>query len=284
MPVTAPADRRFLRARVKPGRRPSAWRIRFRRLRRLSAATIGVAAVAIVVRAALASGAFQISRLVVRGTVRLAAGEVLSLMDGLRGQNIFVANLDTWRTRLLESAWVRDATLRRVLPATIEITVTERQPMGIGRIGTELYLVDDRGEVIDEFGPRYVEFDLPVIDGLERTLTGPDAVTGRRRASLAARLLAAVRTRPDLARRISQIDVSDPHDAVVVLDHESVRLRLGEGQFAERLQSYLELGPTLRERVPEMAYVDLRFGERVYVGTAGIAHAEAAPAGRKPEP
>jgi cell division septal protein FtsQ len=44
-------------------------------------------------------------------------------------------------------------------------------------------------------------------------------------------------------------------------------VRLGDAQFLERLESYLDLAPTLRERVPDIDYVDLRFGERVYVGS-----------------
>ena len=39
----------------------------------------------------------------------------------------------------------------------------------------------------------------------------------------------------------------------------------GDDQFLERLQTYLDLAPALRERVREIDYVDLRFDERVYV-------------------
>ena len=59
-----------------------------------------------------------------------------------------------------------DAAIRRVFPGTVAVAISERQPMGIGRIGDDLYLIDDRGGIIDEFGPNYAEFDLPIIDGL----------------------------------------------------------------------------------------------------------------------
>jgi hypothetical protein len=36
----------------------------------------------------------------------------------------------------------------------------------------------------------------------------------------------------------------------------------------ERLQAYFDLAPTLREQVPSIDYVDLRFDERVYVRPA----------------
>ncbi len=54
-------------------------------------------------------------------------------------------------------------------------------------------------------------------------------------------------------------------DAVVVLKDDTALVHVGDEQFAERLQSYVELAPALRERVPEIDYVDLRFDERVYV-------------------
>jgi cell division septal protein FtsQ len=42
-------------------------------------------------------------------------------------------------------------------------------------------------------------------------------------------------------------------------------IQLGEDQFLKRLQAYLELAPTLRERVADIDYVDLRFDDRIYV-------------------
>ncbi|MDE0828104.1 MAG: hypothetical protein OSB03_02775, partial [Vicinamibacterales bacterium] len=45
-------------------------------------------------------------------------------------------------------------------------------------------------------------------------------------------------------------------------------LHLGGDDFLTRLRRYAELGATLRERVPNIDYVDLRFDPRVYVGPA----------------
>jgi cell division protein FtsQ len=269
MPVTAPADRRFLRAKVKPGRRRSAWHARLRLVRAVVVAgALGVAGYA-AVHAIADSGVLRISRIDVRGNTRLSAGEVLALVDDLKGQSMLAADLATWRGRVCGSSWVRDATLRRSLPSTIEITIVERQPMAIGRIGSELFLIDEDGTIIDDYGPRYAELDLPVIDGLTSQASGSGAALNSQRVELVARLLDALGPRPDLARRISQVDVSDPRDAVVILDKDTVSVRLGEEQFAERLQSYVDLAPSLREQVADIEYVDLRFGERVYVAAAG---------------
>jgi cell division septal protein FtsQ len=89
------------------------------------------------------------------------------------------------------------------------------------------------------------------------------------RARLAGRVLADLRHRPDLAGRLSQIDVSDPRDAVVILKGDTALVRIGEDRFADRIQSYLDLQGALRDRVPSIDYVDLRFDERVYVRPQG---------------
>ncbi len=70
---------------------------------------------------------------------------------------------------------------------------------------------------------------------------------------------------------MSQIDVHDAHDAVVLLRRTTRRsCTSGRSKFLERLQSYVDLAPALRERVPDIDYVDLRFDDRLYVRPASV--------------
>jgi cell division protein FtsQ len=213
--------------------------------------------------------ALTITRFTVTGNARMSRGEVVALLDGLRGRSMVAVNLEEWRQKLLSSPWVADAAMKRVLPGTIAIAIAERQPIGLGRLGAELYLVDARGSIIDQFGPNYAEFDLPVIDGLAAPPRDGGALVDEERAMLAARLLASLQARPDLAGRVSEIDVTDVRDAVVILKNDTAALRLGDEQFVDRLQAYLDLAPALRERVERIDYVDLRFDERIYVRPLG---------------
>jgi len=166
----------------------------------------------------------------------------------------------------MASPWVRDAALRRSLPSTIDVVVSERQPIGIGRINGDMYLVDERGVVIDQYGPQYADLDLPIIDGLAAAPGGSaGSLADEGRADLAARVIAAVKSKPGVARQLSQVDVSDLHNASVILNGDPAMLQLGEDQFLTRLQSYIDLAPTLRERVADIDYVDLRFDDRIFV-------------------
>ena len=63
--------------------------------------------------------------------------------------------------------------------------------------------------------------------------------------------------------------MSDLHNASVILKGDPAVIQLGEDQFPARLQSYLDLAPTLHERVADIDSVDLRFDDRIYVRPAG---------------
>jgi cell division septal protein FtsQ len=168
-----------------------------------------------------------------------------------------------------------------VLPATVEVRIRERQPIAIGRVGSALYLVDAHGVVVDEYGPAYADLDLPMVDGLGTASRGK-GVMDEARVALAGRVIAGLASRPDLLDKVSLIDVRNAHDAVVMLEGDTALLRLGEEDFAERLQQYLDLGDALRERVAAIDYVDLRFPERLYVRPArGAAVAPASAQARR---
>ena len=271
MAVPAPADKRFRRAQVKPSRRRG-WRERSWKTAIKAAVLLAVVGYGGYRAAglALAAEALTVTRITVSGNSRMSRGEVLALLEGLRGRNMVTIDLEGWREKLLSSPWVADAAMRRVLPGTVDVFIAERAPMGVGRIGPRLYLIDERGEVIDEFGPNYADLDLPIIDGLAAAGPREDGLLiDEGRAALAGRLLTELQARPALAQRISQVDVTDARDAVLLLKGDTALVRVGDERFLERLQSYIDLSPALRERVPDIDYVDLRFDERVYVRPQG---------------
>ena len=278
MSVTAPADRRFRRSQIHATRR-----------RRLRARPVWRALRVIGVLGLLAAGGYwaagaaadvpwlTVRHLRVHGNQRVHESEIAALLDGLAGENLLSVDLEQWRRQLFASAWVADARLRRRLPGTIDVEIRERVPMGIARAGADLFLMDAAGNVIDEYGPRYADCDLPIIDGLvPRSAARPIAID-RARGQLVSRLMAELRTRPELAKRVSQIDVTNLHDAHVILDGDPAVVRLGDARFVERLESYVGLQATLREQVPDIDYVDVRFGERVYVGLSPASAAAPAP-------
>lgn len=283
MAVQAQTDKRFRRAHVRPARSRASWLLNWQTVLRASIALAVV--VFVIYRAAmmvLSAEALIIEKITVSGNSKMSRGEVIALMDGLRGQNMLTADLEGWRTRLKSSPWVADAAIRRVLPGTVAVAVLEREPIGIGRIKDDLYLIDRRGAIVDTFGPNYAELDLPIIDGLASQSHAGGLLVDEARAALATRVLDAVSARRDLAARVSEIDVTDVRDAIILFKDDTTSLRVGDDQFLKRLESYVDLAPALRERVANIDYVDLRFDERIYVRPQASGHGSQGATGKKP--
>ena len=266
--VSIPADRRFRRTDASIERRRRTRRLLWRAVRWTLPLVVVSAAAWWLGSTLLGSEALQVREISVEGNHRLSAADVEQLVDGLRGENILKVNFDRYERRLLDSPWIADVTLFRALPARIRIHVVERVPLAIARIERELYLVDRTGVVIDTYGPAHQEIDLPLVDGLTEPLAS-SLTPLPERAQLAAACLTALEVNSGLFDRLSQVDVSHPHDAVVVLDDDPALLHLGDQRFVERLQGYLDLRLTLRERYRRIDSVDLRFDDRIYLnGTA----------------
>lgn len=274
-PVAISADKRFHRAHVKPARKRS-------RLRNVSIPLVKTGLLAAFVLVLIYRGGaviaqaplLKIDRIVVVGNHRVSTDELLATLSGLRGENIVLTDLDAWRERLVASPWVREATFHRTLPSTVEVAVAEREPVGIGRLTGRLFLVDERGTVIDAYGPQYADLDLPIIDGLSAGSASGE--TDSERGGLAARVIQAFKAKPNLARRLSQVDVTDQRNAAVILSGDQAVIYVGVDRFLPRIESYLELSSALHARVDDIDYVDLRFDDRIYVRPTGKAAKPAA--------
>jgi cell division septal protein FtsQ len=270
MPVTAPADKRFRRAHIRPTRQ-TPWRRRWLRI----GVTLGVLVLAVVgisgtVAYALSSKRLAIRRIDVNENTRISSGEVRAVLSDLIGRNVLTADIKTSQKKLKGLPWVAEAEIRRILPGAISVAVAERRAMAIARLGDELHLIDRVGYVIAEYGPDYAQFDLPIVDGLTpggKLLVDPD------RAEQVWRVLSALKTRADLASRIALIDVNDPDNVVLTLNGDSALIRVGTDHILERLSSYVEVASALHAQIPDIDYVDLRFKDGVVVRPLHVEHA-----------
>jgi cell division septal protein FtsQ len=265
--VAAPADRRFLRAGMRPARTRvwfATWRWAWRFV---VVAALGLAVVAWLGYLLLRAPVLQVDRIVIHGQVRVPLSDLEARMADARGQSLAFVDLEAYRLRIVESPWVRRATIRRVLPATLDVRIVEREPLVVARLGGQLYLVDADGIIIDGFGPRYREFDLPIVDGLRAPGADGPAIDAAR-LSLVRRLWDDLGGRAELRQRVSQIDVSDPRNAVVLLAGEPARLHVGDTDFLARLGRYEEAASHAASEFGPIDYYDLRF-DRLFVKPAG---------------
>jgi len=203
---------------------------------------------------------FQIASIEVKGNHFLSEGEVREMLGPALGRNLIAANLDGLRENLAASPWVGGAVVRRKLPDTLLVDVTERFPIALAET-EQLYVMDASGELIDLLGPRTANFDLPVLRGLK----GVSVEVRRARARRASALLDDL---GDLSAEVSEIGVDRAGDLRVVLRGDGSVLKLADPPYRKRVLSFLALRQKLRERCPDAEYFDLRFKDRIYAKSA----------------
>jgi cell division protein FtsQ len=181
------------------------------------------------------------------------------------GRSIFAVPLDERRRRLLAIDWVEDATVSRIWPNHLLIRITERQPVafvslplhGVSGQGARFLLVDAQGVLLDP--PLRAQFAFPVLTGLTDDQTDPERrVRVRAMQSLMDDLGPA-------GQNISEIDAAAPDDLTVVAQVEGrpLELKLGDGNYAKRLQNFLLHYPEIRKHAANAKTFDLRLDDRI---------------------
>ena len=219
-----------------------------------------------------AAPSLQIGHMVVRGHERLSTAKCWRSSTACAARTFSPASLDEWQQKLLSSPWVESATIRRVLPSTVEITVQERQPMGIGR--------HRHGDVPDR---RQGRDRRRVRTGVRRYRSAdhrrPGRVAAGRRFDRRCRARRVCRPRdrrrcrpvPRLPRRCR----SSTCRICTMRSPSWTTTRCCCGwasrDFVARLQQYIDLAADAARAVAGMDYVDLRFDERLYVRPSGQA-------------
>lgn len=185
------------------------------------------------------------------------------LMGSLLGRNIFEVNLPELEEEIfrkhpeLLKVWVR-----REFPNRLHIGVTPRMPVAFLRTG-ELFGVDREGILLP--GEHLVRpKDLPTIVGIQERIER-DQIGGVLRSkglAMALVFLEELEELPDLKRYVQTIDVSDPGN-LSFLTPSGLEVRVGEGEFSEKLKLFDRTRVTLGGRFNEIKYIDLRFDEVV---------------------
>jgi cell division protein FtsQ len=213
------------------------------------------------------------------GLTEVTRAEMLPVFGEDIGRNIFFVPLRERRKQLETIPWVQRATVMRLLPDQIRVTVVERQPVAFVRQGQQIGLVDADGVLLNMPPAMMAQhhYSFPVVTGLD-----PKDPLSMRKARMAVyeRLLAELDSSgQQLSEQLSEIDLTDPQDARVLLPEQGTDIlgHFGEDRFLERYQRYKAHIAEWRQQYPKLAAVDLRYDNQVVLemtpGTNAVAAA-----------
>lgn len=219
-------------------------------------ALIGLASVFVLIYSAISvRSMFGLDRVVFSGNSHIT-DEELRQMAGLRqGDDMLFLSAGKISGKLAESPWIRSVSVRKELPGRLFIRVSEAEPFALLDMKGRLFIVDERGRMLEELRETSVPF-LPVITG--------NPYTEKEGFSEAINLVRAVKE-AGLHSKRDRIEViaHKPQDLAVNLDGTVVKV--GAGDHAEKLARLLDLEQEIKERNIPVDYVDLRFANRVVV-------------------
>ncbi len=107
-----------------------------------------------------------IDDIVVLGNERVSKEDIINMAGISRGENLFVVDTKDIIARVMKEPWIDGTEVRKRIPNTIIIEVSERRPLAIVNAGG-LHLMDRKGVVFKSISPRD-DIDLPIISGFSR--------------------------------------------------------------------------------------------------------------------
>ncbi len=204
------------------------------------------------------------------GLTEISRAQMLPVFGEDIGRNIFFVPLDLRRRQLEQIPWVKRATVMRLLPDRIRVSIVERQPVAFSRIGNRIGLVDADGVLLSMSAASMARhhYSFPVLTGIDPA-DPPEA--RRARMAVYMRLMSDLdSTGQHYSQQISEIDLTDPEDARVLMPEQGsdILAHFGEDHFLERYRRYKAHIAEWRQQYPHLASVDLRYDEQVVLDMA----------------
>ena len=112
----------------------------------------------------LLNNSFQIKNVIIEGSEKSNISEIENNVTEFKG-NLIGLNFNSIKEIVESSEWVKRASIKKVLPSTLKINVTENDPYAIYFQEGKSFLIDLDGSIITEINLNNYEDDLLFVRG-----------------------------------------------------------------------------------------------------------------------
>ncbi len=200
------------------------------------------------------------------GNHNVARSQIMDIMGGDIGRNIFFVPLAQRQLQLEHIPWVKSAAVVRFFPNRLREQFQERTPVPFVRVGSHISLIDAGGVVMDlPAGGRQSQYSFPVIVGMGEA---EPLSTRAARMDIYAQLIQDLDSSgAHYSQDLSEVDLSDPDDVKVMVNDPSgaVLVHLGSGNFLNRYKVYVTHVAQWRQQFRKLDSVDLRYDRQIIV-------------------
>jgi cell division protein FtsQ len=212
--------------------------------------------------------ALEIRSITVEGAHQIQKQEVIDLVGLKQGAALHQIVTASIKRQVEGHPWVKEAVVTRVPFHELRISITERKPAAIVRIGSDNFLSDDSGHVLARLGQADNEA-LPMVTGID--LKGFMQGDGGVRQAIVSGIELAKLVGHTYDGRL-QINAANPSNLVASV--RGVQFQFGEDPLGEQWERFRRVKPTLKTlnfdgRGRGANEVDLRYDNRIIVRERG---------------
>jgi cell division protein FtsQ len=201
----------------------------------------------------------------VTGAQHVAHAQIMEVMGGDIGRNIFFVPLAQRKTQLEQIPWVESASVMRFVPNRLRIEIHERTPVAFARIGAHISLIDAGGTLMELAPGGKHKYSFPVIAGMNAG--EPLSTRAARMKNYNALVSDLDSSGAHYSQELSEVDIGDPEDVKVVTadPNGEVLVHLGSGSFLQRYKTYVTRVQQWRQQFEKIESVDLRYEGQIIV-------------------
>ena len=199
------------------------------------------------------------------GLQNVTRSQVMEVMGGDIGRNIFFVPLAQRQVQLQQIPWVESASVMRFVPNHLKVDIHERTPVAFARVGSKVMLVDAVGTLMDLPGTGKKKYSFPVILGMN---SGEPLSTRSARMRIYNDLVSQLDSGGGhYSQELSEVDLTDPEDVKVQANNPDgeVLVHLGSSNYLERYKIYVSHVQEWRQQFDKVESVDLRYDRQIIV-------------------
>ncbi len=166
----------------------------------------------------------------IAGLHNVTRQQVMEVMGGDIGRNIFFVPLTQRQTQLEQVPWVESASVMRFVPNRLRIEIHERTPVAFARVGSRISLIDAGGTLMDLPAAGKKKYSFPVILGMN--LGEPHSTREARMKTYNELVDQLDSGGAHYSQGLSEVDLSDA-DNVKNPDQRSRRRSAGASRFVK---------------------------------------------------
>ena len=197
------------------------------------------------------------------GLDNVTRSQIMEVMGGDIGRNIFFVPLAQRQRQLEQIPWVESASVMRFVPNRLKVEIHERTPVAFARVGSKILLVDAAGTLMDLPGKK--KYSFPVILGMN---LGEPLSTRAARMKIYKEVVNQLDSGgARYSQELSEVDLSDPDDVKVLANNPQgeVLVHLGSSNYLERYKVYVGHVQEWRQQFEKVESVDLRYDRQIIV-------------------